>query len=395
MWYTNSLNNLSNVKRLSQKDSKSEQIVSPEVVTKIIDAIVKLEKKLATKKFDLYDISEWVSAPTETKDLYDIFTIYENELEILNSVRGAGNLDANQIKKIKQVYKLIKDFPSLWIQLGKNLTGEALQGYADKPGYTIKVKPNVPSYGNPFGLSDNAYTGSKQNIKGDFFNTVNTGITKTKISNNPIMKFLEKAGPILQIINLAGLANKVFEVIRKYNNNEEITNADYAEVISKIITIPQIAAIAGPFSPALLAAGLISDTVGIKLADNLGEAYGTTNTNLKDVLNDSVNKNKLLITLDDLKSNYGEVYNALIDCEKGLSAPQSITRHIVDNDPYKFLLFSNFRQNRERLKKIASNGKEFYPNASSNYVVSSFYKKRKEEEERRKYPGPAKPIMQP
>ena len=100
------------------------------------------------------------------------------------------------------------------------------------------------------------------------------------------------------------------------------------------------------------------------------------------------------MSIDDLKSNYGEVYNALIDSEKGMSTVQSMTKHIVDNNPYKFLLFSNFRENRDRLKKMNGKGKEFYPTASSNYVVSSFYKKRKQEEEKAKYPGPTKPIMQ-
>ena len=194
------------------------------------------------------------------------------------------------------------------------------------------------------------------------------------------------------------MAAKVYSIIDKINKKEEIPNSDIAEVISNIITIPQVAAIAGPFSPALLAAGFISSTVGIKLADALGGSYGTTNSTFKDLMNESVNKNKLLITLNDLKSNYGEVYNALIDTEKGLNIAQSISKHIVDNDPYKFLLFSNYRQNRDRLKKMNGKGKEFYPTASSNYVVSSFYKKRKEEEDRRierqKYPGPNKPIMQ-
>jgi hypothetical protein len=391
MWYKNSFNNLSNNfnNRLSQKDSTAKQTVSPEVATKIINAIVKLETELGKNKANIAEVNEWVSAPTAAKDLYDIFTNYEKEFEILYNARGAEGLDSNQIKKIKQIYRLIKDFPSLWLQLGKNLTGEFLKGYSDKPGYNIKVKPNVQSYGNPFGLDATQYTETTQKVKGSPFST---GITKTIVSNNPILKFLEKAGPALQAINLAGLAIRVFNVITKLKNNEEISNAEIAEVISNIITIPQIAAIAGPFSPALLAAGFISSTVGIKLADSAGEFAGTTNTNLKDVLNDSVNKNKLLITLDDLKSNYGEVYNALIDCEKGLSAPQSITKHIVDNDPYKFLLFSNFRENRDRLKKLATNGKEFYPSASSNYVVSSFYKKRKEEEERMKFKGDGSPV---
>lgn len=394
MWYTNSINKLSgdhNLNRLSQKDSSSEPTINQEILTKAFNAITKLETELGKKKVDIANINEWVSAPTAAKDLYDIFQNYEKEFDLIYKVRGAGNLDSNQVKKIKQIYDLIKDFPSLWVQLGKNLTGEFLRGYADQPGYNIKVKPNVQSYGNPFGLDKTKYTGSLQNIKGNPL--FSTGITKTTISGNPVLSFLEKAGPALRVINLASLAVKVFDLITKIKNKEEIPNTEIAEVISNIITIPQIAAIAGPFSPALLAAGFISSTVGIKLADAAGELSGTTNTNLKDVMNDSVNKNKLLITLDDLKSNYGEVYNALIDCEKGLSAAQSITKHIVDNDPYKFLLFSNYRENRNRLKQIAITGKEVYPTASSSYVVSSFYKKRKEQEEREKFRGDGKPVM--
>lgn len=365
MWYR-----FSNDK---QKDS--------EFITKLINALGNLPK-------DAANVQEYISAPTAFKDLYDIFTNYSGEIENLYNGRGGSKLDANQFEKFKQVYKLMKDFPVLWKQLGNQLTGEFLSGSADKTGYTITPKSGVQSSGNPFGFSDSKNIGIKMNYGKDYFGG------KTIVSNNPILQFLEKAGPVLRTINLLGLAAKVFSIVDKINKKEEVPQSDIAEVISNIITIPQVAAIAGPFSPALLAAGFISSTVGIKLADKGGEFAGTTNSNLRDVLNESVNRNKLLITLDDLKSNYGEVYNALVDSEKGLNQAQSISKHIVDNDPYKFLLFNNFRENRERLKSIKTTGEEFYPTSTSAYVKSSYYKKRKEQEEKSKYPGPTKPIMQ-
>ena len=365
MWYR-----FSNDK---QKDS--------EFITKLINALGNLPKHAA-------DYNEIYSAPTTIKDLYDIFTNYSGEIENLYNGRGGVKLDANQFKKFKQVYKLLKDFPMLWKQLGNQLTGEFLTGEVDRTGYSITPKPGIPSFGNPFGFSDSKNIGVKMDYGKNYLGG------KSIVSNNPIVKFFEKAGPVLKTINLLGLAAKVFSIVDKINKKEEVPQSDIAEVISNIITIPQVAAIAGPFAPALLAAGFISSTVGIKLADIGGEFAGTTNSNLRDVLNESVNRNKLLITLDDLKSNYGEVYNALVDSEKGLNQAQSISKHIVDNDPYKFLLFNNFRENRERLKSIKTTGEELYPSASSSYVVSSFYKKRKEQEEKSKYPGPTKPIMQ-
>ena len=393
MWYRNSINQSASLEanRVSQKAS-SEKPTDSSFISKLkrsLDAYQKLFIEPA-KAVDVFQ--EWASAPTKFKDLYDIFTNYAGEIDNLYNGRGGESLSKNQLTKFKQVYKIMKDFPVLWKQLGNQLTGEFLSGAADKTGYSITPKPGVQSYGNPFGTSDAKNIGKAVNYGKDYFGG------KTIVSNNPILKFLEKAGPVLRVLNLIGLAAKVYSIIDKINKKEEIPNSDIAEVISNIITIPQVAAIAGPFSPALLAAGFISSTVGIKLADALGGSYGTTNSTFKDLMNESVNKNKLLITLNDLKSNYGEVYNALIDTEKGLNIAQSISKHIVDNDPYKFLLFSNYRQNRDRLKKMNGKGKEFYPTASSNYVVSSIYKKRKEEEDRRierqKYPGPNKPIMQ-
>ena len=365
MWYR-----FSNDK---QKDS--------EFITKLINALGNLPK-------DAANVQEYISAPTAFKDLYDIFTNYAGEIDNLYNGRGGELLSKNQLTKFKQVYKIMKDFPVLWKQLGNQLTGEFLSGATDRTGYSITPKPGVQSYGNPFGYSDSKNIGIKMNYGKDYFGG------KTIVSNNPILQFLEKAGPLLRTINLLGLAAKVFSIVDKINKKEEVPQSDIAEVISNIITIPQVAAIAGPFSPALLAAGFISSTVGIKLADKGGEFAGTTNSNLRDVLNESVNRNKLLITLDDFKSNYGEVYNALVDSEKGLNQAQSISKHIVDNDPYKFLLFNNFRENRERLKSIITTGEEFYPTSTSAYVKSSYYKKRKEQEEKSRYYGPTKPTMQ-
>jgi hypothetical protein len=389
MWYRNSIDQSASLEanRVSQKAS-SEKPTDSSFILKLkrsLDAYQELFIEQA-KAVDV--IQEWASASTKFKDLYDIFTNYAGEIDNLYNGRGGESLSKNQLTKFKQVYKIMKDFPVLWKQLGNQLTGEFLSGSADKTGYTITPKSGVQSFGNPFGFSDSNNIGIKMNYGKDYFGG------KTIVSNNPILQFLEKAGPLLRTINLVGLAAKVFSIVDKINKKEEVPQSDIAEVISNIITIPQVAAIAGPFSPALLAAGFISSTVGIKLADKGGEFAGTTNSNLRDVLNESVNRNKLLITLDDLKSNYGEVYNALVDSEKGLNQAQSISKHIVDNDPYKFLLFNNFRENRERLKSIITTGEEFYPTSTSAYVKSSYYKKRKEQEEKSRYYGPTKPTMQ-
>lgn len=414
MWYRNSnKTNFINF-RVAEDKPNDDKFVDPKIIQEIFDKIINLEKKLQENKNSIYEYTQWIAAPTEAKDLLDIFSIYSKEIDLIykmsqdgeripyyQNFKTMGSLSIpGQIKRIKEIHEFIKKFPMIYLQIGTSLTGEFLGGAGSKKGYSVKYK-DVSPFANPFGFPNPNYKpGDKVPLGPNPLQPI-----KKIISNNKFIQFLEKAGPILRVMQLFQLANKSKDMIVQLKKgfddgknfleaHEAIDPEDRAEFYSSLMSIPQIAALAGPFAPALLTAGFISGTVGTPIARALGDFGGTSNTSLRENMNEPTIKNNLIVSIDDLKENYGEVYNALIDSEKGMSTVQSMTKHIVDNNPYKFLLFSNFKENRDLLKKMNGKGKEFYPTASSNYVVSSFYKKNKEQTEKSKYPGPNKPIMQ-
>jgi hypothetical protein len=214
----------------------------------------------------------------------------------------------------------------------------------------------------------------------------------------PLLNFLKKAEPILKKLNYADLVIKVGILINKVINNEEIEPKDTAELISKLLQIPLVASVAGPFAPALMAAGYITDAVGVQIAEKAGEIAGDTNPSndkLQGILSRPESLKSLGMSFTDLKENFGEVYNALIDLEKGLSFVKSLNKHIPDSDPYKSQLLLKFYLNRDKLKQVKGTGEELYPASTSAYVKSSYYKKRKEQEEKNRYYGPTKPFLQP
>jgi hypothetical protein len=223
--------------------------------------------------------------------------------------------------------------------------------------------------------------------------TVRDGID----AKGPLLNFLKKAEPILKRLNYVDLVIKVGLIIEKLIDNKEIEPKDTAELISKLLQIPLVASVAGPFAPALMAAGFITDAVGVQIAEKAGEIAGDTNPSndkLQGILSKPESLKSLGMSFTDLKEDFGEVYNALIDLEKGLSFEKSLNKHIPDLDPYKSQLLLKFYLNRDKLKQVKGTGEELYPASTSAYVKSSYYNKRKEQEQKSRYYGPTKPMMQ-
>lgn len=120
----------------------------------------------------------------------------------------------------------------------------------------------------------------------------------------------------------------------------------------------------------------------VQAADYLGTEAGTTNPNvsqLSGILNTPGSLKQLSMTASQLKDNYGEVYNALIDIEKGMRSDEAFFKHIQKNDPYleyKKVLLNRFLQNRTKLKQQSDNKTEAYPTVNSAYAISSYKKLR-------------------
>lgn len=139
------------------------------------------------------------------------------------------------------------------------------------------------------------------------------------LTQRSTFKFSQKSRTNFKRLNYVDFAIKTGLIIEKLIDKKEIEPKDTAELISKLLQIPLIASIAGPFAPALMAAGFITDAVGVQLAEKAGEIAGDTNSSndkLQGILGRPESLKSLGMSFTDLKDKYGEVYNALIDLEK-------------------------------------------------------------------------------
>ena len=121
----------------------------------------------------------------------------------------------------------------------------------------------------------------------------------------------------------------------------------------------------------------------VQLADSAGNYAGTTDPALgqtSGILNNPGTLQALVMTSAQLRDQYGEIYNALIDTEKGMRSAEAFSKHVLRNDPYivyKRQLFTKFRLNRNILLANQKKSKtETYPTINSAYAISSYKKAR-------------------
>ena len=144
-----------------------------------------------------------------------------------------------------------------------------------------------------------------------------------------------------------------------------------------------------------IGANVLSGAVSV--ADQLGTMAGTTNKSegaTSGIMNTPGSAQALVMPVFQLREKYGEVYNALIDIEKGLSVSQAINKHIMKDasggiEPYRLSLFYKFTGNKAKIisyqnsvafKKLPAQNQLLYPNANSAYAVSSYKKARDSQE---------------
>jgi hypothetical protein len=198
------------------------------------------------------------------------------------------------------------------------------------------------------------------------------------------------------------------------------------QAILRAVFPPIIVLLNNPQIQAWLAGINISANVlsgAVSVADQLGTMAGTTNKSegaTSGIMNTPGSAQALVMPVFQLREKYGEVYNALIDVEKGMAIPQAISKHIMVDasggiEPYRLSLFYKFRNSKDKIiqyqnspafKKLPAQNQLLYPNANSAYAISSYKKARdaarvRREEARRNNvfnnfgPGSGYPIRSP
>ena len=232
-----------------------------------------------------------------------------------------------------------------------------------------------------------------------------------------------KAG---KVFNFAMLVKDVYFIIttadkisKQLNAGEEVMVKDQYDLgltIVSLLTDQQTQAILrGLFPPIMvllnnpqIQAWLVTINIGanvlsgaVSVADQLGTMAGTTNKSegtTSGIMNTPGSAQALVMPVFQLREKYGEVYNALIDVEKGLSVSQAIAKHIMKDasggfEPYRLSLFYKFTNNKNKIiqyqnsaafKKLPAQNQLSYPNANSAYTISSYKKARDAQELARK-----------
>jgi hypothetical protein len=202
------------------------------------------------------------------------------------------------------------------------------------------------------------------------------------------------------------------KITKQINAGEEVMMKDQLDLgltIVSILTDQQTQAILRTIFPPIIVllnnpqiqAWLVGINVGanvlsgaVTVVDYLGTLAGTSNKSegaTAGVQNVPGGAQALVMPVFELNNKYGEVYNALIDIEKGLSVPQAINKHIMKDasggiEPYRLSLLYKFINNKNRILEFQKSGafnklpvanQLLYPSANSAYAISS-YKKAKD-----------------
>lgn len=229
-----------------------------------------------------------------------------------------------------------------------------------------------------------------------------------KFNNSPVGKVVNFAMLVKDIYFIVTLTDKISQQIEAGEDVMIKDQYDLGLTIVSLLTDQQTQAalrvIFPPIIPVLsnpqFQAWLVSINIGanvlsglVSATDYLGTLMNTTNKSegaTSGVLNTPGSLQALVMPVFDLRDKYGEVYNALIDVEKGIPVPQAISKHIMKDasgglEPYRLSLFYKFRENKPRIlqyqksaefKKLPAQNQLLYPSANSAYAISSYRKAR-------------------
>ena len=230
----------------------------------------------------------------------------------------------------------------------------------------------------------------------------------SKFNNSPVGKVVNFAMLVKDIYFIVTLTDKISKQIDAGEDVMIKDQYDLGLTIVSLLTDQQTQAalrvIFPPIIPVLnnpqFQAWLVSINIGasvlsglVTATDYLGKLVNTSNKSegaTSGVLNTPGSLQALVMPVFDLRDKYGEVYNALIDVEKGIPVPQAISKHIMKDasgglEPYRLSLFYKFRENKPRIlqyqksaefKKLPAQNQLLYPSANSAYAISSYKKAR-------------------
>ena len=238
----------------------------------------------------------------------------------------------------------------------------------------------------------------------------------SKFNNSPMGKVVNFAMLVKDIYFIVTLSDKISKQIEAGEDVMIKDQYDLGLTIVSLLTDQQTQAalrvIFPPIIPVLnnpqFQAWLVSINIGayvlsglVTATDYLGTLSASSNKSegaTSGVLNTPGSLQALVMPVFDLREKYGEVYNALIDVEKGIPVPQAISKHIMKDasgglEPYRLSLFYKFRENKPRIlqyqksaefKKLPAQNQLLYPNGNSAYAISSYKKARDAQEQRRR-----------
>jgi hypothetical protein len=259
-----------------------------------------------------------------------------------------------------------------------------------------------------------------------------------KFYNTPAGKVFSKGMLAKDVLAVILLTNNISKQIE---NGEQVMLKDQMDLGLTIVSILTdqethkiLEAVYPPIIPFLenpeVKKWMIGINIGVNLlsgaitvTDYISTRINTTNKSegaTSGVMNTPGSLQALVMPVFQLREKYGEVYNALIDVEKGMAIPQAISKHIMVDasggiEPYRLSLFYKFRNSKDKIiqyqnspafKKLPAQNQLLYPNVNSAYAISSYKKARdaarvRREEARRNNvfnnfgPGSGYPIRSP
>lgn len=406
------------IAELAKFNTAVNALESPEMKKNMENHLFILQNypELKEKYFEAIDIKDYEKAASiyfDAKDDYRVFIIKKTapSLEFLDKVGAITGYNDELFRKLYHI-KDPKFFTNLQKQLASQIpeiekilnvsSGSGnFKGFAEK---TKKLEPekiqaltaNSPEVQKPVTPKVNTALQEALPVIINAFNKLNEAIQK--IGNTRVGKVIRVGLIAKDVIFITTSSNKILNDIK---NQKELQYKDIYDLGLSIVSLlsdPDTAAIVSKIYPPaalllrnpevmkwMIIINVSANTLQalVQAADYLGTAFGTTNPNvsqLSGILNTPGSLQQLSMTASQLKETYGEVYNALVDIEKGMKSDQAFYKHIPQSDPlieYKKVLLNRFLQNRRNLKKQQINSKEeTYPTSSSAYSISSYKKLR-------------------
>lgn len=351
----------------------------------------------------------WYEGVTKVKfDLIKKYLPSTSFIDKIGEISGLGNelnLKLYNIKDPKFFINLRKQLSAQLPEVEKILNVSVSRGnFKDFSETTKKLEPEIiqkltvdsPEIKKPVTPQVDTALQKALPIIINTFNKLNEAIQK--ISNTRTGKVLRVGLITKDVVFIITSSNKILNDIE---NERELQYKDIYDLGLSVVSLlsdPDTTAIVSKVYPpaALLLRNpevvkwmtiinVSANTLQalVQASDYLGAKAGTTNPNvsqLSGILNNPGSLQQLSMTASQLKDQYGELYNALIDIEKGMKSNDAFNKHISSKDPlleYKKVLLNRFLQNRNILKQKQKSSKtETYPSANSSYAISSYKKTR-------------------